>query len=253
MNKKDAGLVAAGLAILFIASATVYFSIFASQNQHSFLSNTLRIACVGDSLTQSSGYPYELWKLLGSSAQYTVGNYSVTPKNDNGVLHNGTRFAVGNFGAGSTTVLLNTETPYMNTSIFQSALDFQPNIILIMLGTNDAQPNLEPYNASFVADYVKLITAFQALPSKPKIWVMLPPPVLSNQSGPGRIDPEYFANTIIPNIEQAANITNVPIIDLYTVFAGHFDYYSDGVHVNSAGARLIASEVYKTLSLTDLR
>jgi acyl-CoA thioesterase-1 len=90
---------------------------------------------------------------------------------------------VRNFGAGSTTVLLNSETPYMNTSVFQNALEFQPNIVIIMLGTNDAQPSLHRYNASFVGDYVKLVAAFQALSSKPKIWIVLPPPVFSNQSG----------------------------------------------------------------------
>ena len=78
-----------------------------------------------------------------------MGNYSINSKGDNDALSNDTRFAVGNFGAGSTTVSLNTETPYMNTSVFQSALEFQPNIVIIMLGTNDAQPNLESIQCKF--------------------------------------------------------------------------------------------------------
>jgi len=253
MNKNNVKLLATGLIILIITSVTTAVLILMAQNKQSVSSNTVRIACVGDSLTQSSGYPYELWMLLGGDAPYTMNNYIIDPKSDNGTMHNGTCFAVGNFGVGSTTVLLNSETPYMNTSVFQNALKFQPNIIFIMLGTNDAQPNLKPYNASFVSDYVKLIAAFQALKTNPKIWVMLPPPVLPNQSASGRIDPEYLECTIIPNIEQAAKIAGVPIIDLYKVFVGHPEYYRDGVHVNSAGAKLIANEIYKTLSSTDLR
>jgi hypothetical protein len=118
------------------------FFFWSARNKQSSSSDIIRVECVGDSLTQSSGYPYELWKLLGSKAPYTMGNYSIGPDDDNGASSNGTRFAVGNFGAGSTTVLLNTETPYMNTSVFQSALEYQANIVIIMLGTNDLSRTL---------------------------------------------------------------------------------------------------------------
>ncbi len=182
----------------------------------------LRVACVGDSLTQSTAYPYDLWMLLGN-----------------------TDFTVRNFGAGSTTVLLNSETPYMKTNIFQNALEFQPNIIIIMLGTNDAQPSLHRYNTSFVDDYVKLVAAFQGLSSKPKIWIVLPPPIFSNQDN--KIDQEYFKLTIIPAIEQVARETNLPIVDVYSALISHPNFFSDGLHVNSEGAKLIADQIYKAI------
>jgi len=244
MNKKNAKLLAVGLSILFISGTAAFFILTAKNQQSS--SNVIRIACVGDSLTQSSGYPYELWKLLGSSARYTFGNYSIGTDDENGTLTNSTQYAVGNFGAGSTTVLLKTETPYMNTSIFQNALEFQPNIVIIMLGTNDAQPNLKQFNESFVGDYVKLVSAFQALASKPKIWVALPPPIFSNQSG--KLDSEYFAFTIITGIKQVAKETNLPVIDTYSALAKYPNYFPDGEHPNSAAAKLIANEIYKTIT-----
>jgi len=243
VNKKKAKLLTIGLVILFI-SGTAAFFILTAKNQPSS-SNIIRIACVGDSLTQSSGYPYELWKMLGSSAEYTFGNYSTGPVEEDGTLTNSTKYAVSNFGAGSTTVLLNTETPYMNNSMFQSALEFQPNIVIIMLGTNDAQPNLKQFNESFVGDYVKLVSEFQALTSKPKIWVALPPPIFSNQSG--KLDPEYFANTIITGIKQVSKEANVPLIDVYSALANYPNYFPDGEHPNIEAAKLIANEIYKII------
>jgi acyl-CoA thioesterase-1 len=240
MNKKN-GLLALSLAILLTASATVAFFILAWKKEAPS-SNAIRVACVGDSLTQSSGYPYKLWELFGRSANYTVGNYSIGPDDDSGVLSNGTSFAVGNFGAGSTTVLLDTETPYMNTSVFRSALEFQPNIVVIMLGTNDAQPNLEQLNASFVYDYLRLVDAFKSLESKPKIWIVLPPPIFSNQSG--KIDPSYFTLTIIPHIRQVAEESDAPLIDVYSALVDYPNYFPDGEHPNSAAAELIANEIY---------
>ena len=222
MNKRKSKLLAIAVTIVLVSSGvTAYFVLTAGNKQPS--SDAIRVACVGDSLTQSTFYPYDLGLLLGT-ANYTVRN----------------------FGAGSTTVLLNTETPYMNTSVFQDALEFLPNIVIIMLGTNDAQPNLHEYNASFVADYVTLINAFQLLSSKPKIWIVLPPPIFSNQSG--KISPEYFKLTLIPDIEQAANETNLPTIDVYSALAGYGDYFPDGVHPNKEGAKLIAEAIYKAIS-----
>jgi alpha-L-fucosidase 2 len=114
-----------------------------------------------------------------------------------------------------------------------------------MLGTNDAQPSLYRYNTTLVDDYVKLVSAFQGLSSKPKIWIVLPPPIFSNQLS--KIDPEYFTQTIIPAIEQAANRTNLPTIDVYSILAGYPTYFPDGVHINDEGAKLIANEIYKSM------
>jgi len=219
MDKNKLRLFVIGLTILLVSSGIVAFLILAKEKPSSF---PVRVACVGDSLTQSTEYPYDLWMLLGT-ANYTVEN----------------------FGAGSTTVSVNTETPYINTSAFQNALKFQPNIVIIMLGTNDAQPNLEANNVTFVDDYAKLISSFQELASKPKIWVVLPPLIFSNQSG--KLDPEYFKSTIITDIGKAANETNMPIINVHSALAGYPNYFPDGEHPNNAGAEIIATEIYKTI------
>lgn len=219
MNTKR--LLAIVLVILLVSSGIAAYYVLTTQNP-----SQIRVACVGDSLTQSTEYPYDLWNLLGNQT-YNLRNY----------------------GAGSTTVLLSSETPYLNTSVYQDALAFQPNTVIIMLGTNDAQPSLIPYNATFVGDYVKLIRAFQALPDNPKIYVVLPPPIFSNQGG--KINPEYFATTIIPDIEQAANITGCPTIDVYSALLGHPEYSTDGVHINPAGAKAIADTIYSAISSLD--
>lgn len=216
MRRKVLALAVAGLAVVLLASGIAAYYLLESKS-----TGRIRVACVGDSLTQSSEYPYNLWSLIGDQS-----------------------YDLRNFGAGSTTVLRASETSYMNTSVYRDALDFQPNIVVIMLGTNDAQPSLHRYNESFTADYALLINSFLGLESKPEVWVVLPPPIISNQSG--AIDSAYFDQQVIPGIIQAANQTGVPVIDVYSAFTGHSDYYRDGLHVNSAGARVIADMVYRT-------
>jgi lysophospholipase L1-like esterase len=41
---------------------------------------------------------------------------------------------------------------------------------------------------------------------------------------------------------------NLPVIDVFTAFGNRTDYFVDGVHPNSEGAALIASEVYKAIN-----
>ncbi|MGA2386231.1 MAG: GDSL-type esterase/lipase family protein [Candidatus Bathyarchaeia archaeon] len=217
--KKKMQLIAIVIAIMILATVIGRFHPLSLQTKEA--SDPIRVACVGDSITEITGYPSDLQTLLGD-------NYSV-----------------GNFGVSGSTVLLNSWEPYMNQSAFQKALNFQPNIVVIMLGTNDDLQMLRAYNASFEEDYAKLIASFQQLVSTPRIYIVKPPPIFSNSSD---LSIPYFNEVIIPKIEDLANNMGLPIIDVYTAFGNHADYFVDGVHPNSQGAALIASEVYKAIN-----
>jgi lysophospholipase L1-like esterase len=156
----------------------------------------------------------------------------------------GENYMVGNFGVGGSTAALDSDNPYINNSAFQEAKDFQPNIVIIMLGTNDANPLIRPNNGSFANDYVKLVDEFQALSSKPKIYIVKPPPIFSHGTAPSA---EYFRETVILGIEQVANQTKLPIIDVYSALANYSEFFSDGVHPNEQGTILIANEVYRAI------
>jgi acyl-CoA thioesterase-1 len=200
---------------VFISANSETPKISASPN-----SNLIRVACVGDSLTAISGYPSDLQTMLGD-------NYSV-----------------GNFGVVGSTVSLDSWKPYMNQPEFQSALAFQPNIVIFLLGTNDDLNSLHQYNESFQTDYAKLISSFQQLDSSPDILIANSPPIFNDSAD---LSPAYLANTIIPLTDDLANSMNFPLIDLYSTFCNHADCFVDGVHLNSQGAAIIASEVYNKL------
>lgn len=184
-------------------------------------SSPIKVACVGDSITQDTKYPAYLQMMLGD------------------------KYSVGNFGSRESTALLLSWKPYMNQSEFQSAKDFKPNIVVIMLGTNDGLWMLQPFNESFEQDYATLIDSFQQLDSNPQILIAKPPPIFSNSSD---LSSAYHSNTIIPKTEDLANKLNLPIINVYETFGDHADYFDDGVHPNSQGAELIASEVYGAIN-----
>lgn len=185
-------------------------------------SNPVRVACVGDSITEGTGYTVELWQLLGSN------------------------YVVGDFGVSGATVSLNSDNSYMNSTAFQVAKQFQPDIVIIMLGTNDAQLNLNQTNQEFISDYIALVTEIKSFASKPDVWIVKPPPVFPNDAD---LDPEYFRQNIIPSINQVANQMNLRLIDVYTPLISHQEYFlEDGVHPNLEGAQAIANIIFTALS-----
>jgi lysophospholipase L1-like esterase len=217
--KKKMKLGAVTVAIVIVALIVTSFQ--TTNVQSKGVQYPIRVACVGDSITEVSGYTSHLQSLLGS------------------------QYLVENFGVSGATVLLNSWRPYLKQLKFQNAKEFQPNIVVIILGTNDGLHGLHQYNASFQEDYEKLITQFQQLESKPQILIVKPPPIFSNSSD---LSSTYFTQTIIPQIEEVANKQNLPIIDVYSAFGDHTDYFKDGVHPNSQGAVLLASEVYNAIN-----
>ena len=225
MKNKKLMLFTFTLAILIMTSGIAAFYMFNLNKNPS--EDKVRVACVGDSITGGTEYPADLWMLLGS-ANYTVGN----------------------FGVGGSTAALDSWNPYINNSAFQEAKEFQPNIVIIMLGTNDANPLIRRSNGSFVNDYIQLVEEFQALSSKPKIYLVKPPPIFCNGTTPSA---EYFRDNVIPTIEQVANQMDLQIIDVYSALVNYSEFFRDGIHPDEQGAILIANEIYKALILQNPR
>ena len=185
-----------------------------------FNTSKIRIACIGNSITEITSYPIELQIKLGEN------------------------YRVENFGSSGSTVLIDTYTPYIFQPPFLSAKIFLPDIAIIMLGTNDARSdNFRSIN-NFVSDYRQLIKTIQNLNNQPKIILAKPPPIFSNVLD---LNGTNFANVIIPLIEEVGNELNLPIINIYDSLKDHPEYFPDGVHPNNEGAAIIAKEVFNSI------
>lgn len=200
--------------LIAVSGLAVWFSVTSST------ANKVRVACVGDSITEGSRYPEDLGQLLGA-------NYSV-----------------GNFGVNFSTVNLESAKPYMNQPVFAQAKAYSPNIVIILLGTNDAIPAYQQYLGNFTRDYKELINAFQMLDSKPKIYLVMPPPIFNDSLGPTS---SQLTQEVIPKIRQVANETGLPLIDFYSEFESHRGYSSEGVHLTFEGSKFVATKIYEAI------
>src|SRR6476660_4697791 len=120
-----------------------------------------KVACIGDSITAlPSSWCGDLSTKLG--AGYTVSN----------------------FGVSGTNLAKNVAQPYWTSAQYTPSHTFAPNIVIIMLGTNDAIPNTWNGGKShFEKDYEELIDTYTSLGSKPKIYMIIPTPIGTSPFG----------------------------------------------------------------------
>jgi acyl-CoA thioesterase I len=201
----------------------------------------IRVACVGDSITFGAGlkdrdhesYPYWLGRWMGPG------------------------YDVRNFGRSGATLLQKGDLPYVKQRQHDEAVAFKPDIVIIMLGTNDSKhhggglpPNDDvaqnwQYKADYVPDYEALIAEFRAANPAAKIYVCDPTPCFPGRWG---IDDSTIRHEVIPLVHQVARRCHAKIINLYKPFEGKADLFPDTVHPNAEGAKLMAAVVYHALT-----
>lgn len=188
-----------------------------------------RVACVGNSITYGANianhdrdtYPAVLGQMLGKD------------------------YDVRNFGFSARTLLMKGDRPYMKEKLYKDALAFNPQIVIIKLGTNDSKPFNWKHSRDFSRDLQSMIDAFSRLDTHPKIYLCLPAKVFPPENN---INDSIIVNGVIPKIKAAAQKNGLDIIDLHTLTEPLKDHFPDNIHPDTTAARIIAQEVYKAIT-----
>jgi lysophospholipase L1-like esterase len=191
----------------------------------------LRIACIGGSNTRGYQIP-DLEHNSWPGQLQTLG---------------GARWQVLNFGSSVATVMKEGDISYWDSPVLRQALESEPDVVIMDFGWNDIKPtNRVRMQAEFVRDYNALISEFAALPSKPRIFIMLPPVYETADNG---IVEKYAALEVC--YRQILEQKGLTPIDLHTPMAGVKEYFiRDLVHYSIEGCGRAAQEVYQVLSAT---
>ena len=208
--------------------------------------NAIRVACIGNSITDGHGidmatqhgYPALLQKKLGKD------------------------YWVKNFGVSARTMLNKGDYPYMNETAWKDALAFNPDIVVIKLGTNDSKPQNWQHGAEFKQDLEQMITSLvPALAksnkkkgkkgktpavTKPRIFLCTPIPAFKPSWD---ISDSVIVNNIIPIQQEVAKQYGLKVIDLHSLFAESADLVQpDGIHPNDKGVQRLAEIIAKEIT-----
>ena len=187
-----------------------------------------RVACVGDSITDGFGlanpsqdsWPALLGDMLGEG------------------------YDVRNFGQTGKTLQKNGDQSYWDERKYKAALEFEPDIVVIKLGTNDAKEKNWKDPKNFEADLAEFAASFKALPSKPRIYMGTSAWVRKDAIGitGGRVD-----GGVVPIQKKIAKMGGYKLLDFNSLLRDHPDWYCDDIHPNEKGALEMAKFVYKAL------
>lgn len=235
----------------------------------------INVTCVGDSITQRAcasswamSYPGQLQTLLAKNYSqlhtYHVMNAGVSGHTllKNGLCGNGGGCRKPDDGfppcAGNCT--------YWGSGGYVNAMGSNPQYVTIMLGTNDAKwcnwygpANGAPPGAgtAFVETYKELISLFKALPTKPKVYVVLPPP-LTHPPSCLTSPPVYnmsldVINTVYPQLQReiASSAAADGVIDVWAALGGTAmdpNLTCDGCHPKDDGLGVIARVIAEVIT-----
>lgn len=188
----------------------------------------IRIACVGDSITEGAGtknqstssYPVVLDQLLGKG------------------------YNVLNCGRSAATMLKKSDFSFWETNQLYNLFVFKPDIITIALGTNDSKDHNWDA-ANFENDYIALIDSLKTLLPQSTIFISNPPPAFDHSWG---INDSTICFQILPIIQRISKQENVKIIDFYTPMKDQIQLFPDKIHPNEEGATLMAEIIKKSIN-----
>lgn len=220
-------------------------------------SDAIRIACIGSSVTKGTGvadpaaesYPVYLAAFLQA--------HGYPPVN------------VRNFGEGGAGILKRGCNPYWDTDQYGDALAFEPDVLIINLGTNDSREEfwnngaaaLHPEEDIFAAheqedqptvhgevefeqDLEELVEIFGMM-SKPKTFLCTPVPLFHSN---GWLKPEILCTEIAPRIRGVAARKGLRVVELFdSMLAQHPDLFPDGIHPSATGAAEISALIGQVL------
>ena len=222
-------IVVVAVAILLVAALLYHSGFFGGEDKR------VRVTCVGDSLTYGSGvlktrdlnsYPAKLQTKLGTS------------------------YVVSNFGLRNATASKNGDLPYVNSGEYSDSLKSNPDIVIIMLGTNDTKTvNWDP--VEYKEGLSTIVSSYVELESKPTVYLVRSPycfAVDGDYTAEYCIQPGIVAGELGEIEEEIAAEYGVSLIDMYSATEGQDDLYtSDGIHFNKHGYELISSTIYTTI------
>lgn len=193
-----------------------------------------RIACIGDSITFGAGVQMtrktDAWTYLW---QRRLGD----------------GFQVLNYGVSGATLQREGDFPYRMVGFLHLLEKARPEMIVLMLGTNDAKPYNWDENR-FAREFEEFVAELLGLPWPHRLALMTPPKVFpEEQTGVIAFDIELspIRDSIRPLVYALGKRYSLSVVDLYELTEEHPEFFSDGVHPNVLGNQMIAERINREL------
>lgn len=190
-----------------------------------------KLAFVGDSITYGAGTSDRL-------------SSSFVPLIKDALEDN---YIVANFGVSGVSALYSSVSPWIDTPEAKLAYEFNPDVLHIMLGTNDIKnENWDMGKDNFKNDYKKIIDGFKALNPNLKVYIGIPPRI-HKENVFGTRNPKILEEEGIPRIYEIASEIGAETINYFDPTKDKPECFADFLHPNEEGHKILAEEALRVI------
>ncbi|MFP3727622.1 GDSL-type esterase/lipase family protein [Priestia filamentosa] len=198
--------------------------------------SAIKVAAIGDSITYGSGI-----------ANRDQNNYPSTLQHLLGI-----KYRVKNFGSSGRTAMWTGNKPYIEEQSYEDSLNFSPDIVVLMFGTNDSKAQNWIDKEAFKKQYRRLIQSYRTLETDPVVYLCTPAtPYYINENTKGTMNfniQQDKVNEIVEACKDLAEELEIELVNINEVTKGHPEWFTlDGIHPDANGAKAIAKAVYHTI------
>lgn len=209
--------------------------------------NIIKVACVGDSITQGINstdpqnmtYPAYIQQMLGYD------------------------YYVLNAGLSGYSICKIDEYAYFKTNQYLQAREMRPDVVLFALGTNDANPTPnQPYKNwddpqydrenVFIESTNELLDAFVQINPDVQIYMILPASLF--KVGADGWNAEAWTKNIVehahPLLKKIAEERNLPTVDMFPWSLENKEVFTDGLHPKDETYKTFAQYIYDSVKDT---
>ena len=236
------GIILALLAVIVIVGIIILYNNGLSGIHHHSepAEGKMKVACVGDSVTYGHGvvdwsknnYPAQLQNILGEA------------------------YHVENFGQSGATLSPDGDQPYTESEQYRLSLEYCPDILIFMLGTNDSKPENWEDEETFIRHLDNMLDSYREVNPKVKIYLCTPATSFFPEGkgeGLTNFDIQPLVVDDIANYTRAYALAHLleieTLVDVHYLTSGHREWFeADNVHPDKNGARAIAEFIAKKIT-----
>lgn len=190
----------------------------------------IKVACIGASITYGARLKNPAAESYPAQLQARLGN----------------GYEVRNYGVSGCTMLRKGDQPYWATNEYRAALASNPDIVTIDLGGNDSKLINRIYLSEYKADCHDMVQSFAALPSHPRIILLLP--VVSYVTDTTGIWDPVIVNDIIPLLKEVAYADGLELFNAHSLLLDKPALMPDRIHPELEGTTIMAKSLYEVLA-----
>lgn len=220
------------LRVILIILLTSVFINLSAQDYH------VRIAFIGNSITIGAGLPDAANQCYPSVVNRMLKEVY------------GDTCIVNNYAVSGRTLLKKGDFPIWNEPQFPLMWKFAPDIVYVLMGTNDSKPyNWEPYGNEFYTDYMALIDTMRVRNPRVKFIISFPPPAYQVVWD---IRDSVILNNVIPIVDSISKQEGIPVVDFYHPLIDSVELFPDFIHPGIEGSVVMGKMAFDKFIETDI-